>query len=69
MKYINQAIKILGQMPDNNISENFQKYYNLIIENSKKFNLTGLSNWENIRDELLIPSLRIAVHAGGNIKV
>ena len=67
MKYINQAIKILGQMPDNNISENFQKYYNLIIENSKKFNLTGLSNWENIRDELLIRSLRIAVNAGGNI--
>ena len=32
-------------------------FYNEIIESSKKFNLTALKSWEEIRDNLFIRSI------------
>ena len=48
MKYINQALEISGIEPKTSILEDFDKYSNLILSYSKKFNLTGIKNQQQI---------------------
>ena len=67
MKYINQALEISGIEPKASILEDFDKYSNLILSYSKKFNLTGIKNQKQITEELIIRSLRITKNFGGKV--
>lgn len=67
MKYINQALEISGIEPKASILESIDKYSKLILNYSKKFNLTGFRTQERITNELIIRSLRISKNFGGNV--
>ena len=67
MKHIKTAALDLGQPTPESSLIKFKLYHRLIEEFSKKFNLTAISGWAKIREQLFIRSLRIASQQGGNI--
>ena len=67
MKHIKTAALDLGQPTPESSLIKFKLYHRLIDEFSKTFNLTAISGWAKIRDQLFIRSLRIASQQGGNI--
>ena len=67
MKYINQALEISGIEPKASILEGFDKYSEMILNYSKKFNLTAFKDQKQITEELIIRSLRITKNYGGNV--
>ena len=65
MEYVIAAAKHLGIDLDIGQQIQFRRYGELIELRRRQFNLTGAKNWERIREELFIRSLRILSPAGG----
>ncbi len=66
MESVVAAAQSLGVGLDARQQARFQRYGELIELRSKQFNLTGAKNWDRIREELFIRSLRILSPTGGS---
>lgn len=66
MESVVAAAQSLGVDLDATQQARFQRYGELIELRSRQFNLTGAKNWDRIREELFIRSLRILSPTGRN---
>ncbi len=59
---------MIGLDSTEEFSRSLNRYYELIEAGNARFNLTGATGWERVRDELFIRSLRFLVPvAGGHV--
>lgn len=63
-----EAAESVGVHAGDDFKRKFARYFELIESANSKFNLTGVSGWDRVRDELFIRSFRfLAPVAGGNV--
>ncbi len=68
MNKLCEAAKAVGISTDDRFRQGFKRFYELIESANGRFNLTGVSGWERVRNELFIRSLNFfAPVAGGYI--